>query len=84
MCALLCFDAVDTREFYPYPVGLVVLGKKVYPLDSKVHGADIGPTWGRQDPGGPYVGPMNIAIWANASETVLIVSKFVTCFNIDL
>ena len=22
-----------------------------------------GPIWGRQDPGGPHVGPMNIAIW---------------------
>ena len=27
--------------------------------DSKVQGANIGPIWGRQDPGGPYVGPMN-------------------------
>ena len=31
--------------------------------DSKVHGANMGPIWGRQDPGGPHVGPMNIAIW---------------------
>ena len=31
--------------------------------DSKVHGADMGPIWGRQDPGGPHVGPMNFAIW---------------------
>ena len=31
--------------------------------DSKVHGADIGSIWGRQDPGGPYVDPMNFAIW---------------------
>ena len=23
----------------------------------------MGPIWGRQDPGGPHVGPMNIAIW---------------------
>ena len=30
--------------------------------DSKVHGAYRGPTWGRQDPGGPHVGPMNLAI----------------------
>ena len=29
--------------------------------DSKVHGANMGPTWGRQDPGGPHVGPMNLA-----------------------
>ena len=31
--------------------------------DSKVHGANVGPTWGRQDPGGPHVGHMNLAIW---------------------
>ena len=31
--------------------------------DSKVHGAHMGPTWGQQDPGGPHVGPMKIAIW---------------------
>ena len=32
--------------------------------DSKVHGAIIGPIWGRQDPGGPHVGPINFAIWS--------------------
>ena len=32
-------------------------------LDSKVHEANMGPNWGRQDPGGPHVGPMNLAIW---------------------
>ena len=26
---------------------------------SKVHGANMGPIWGRQDPGGPHVGSMN-------------------------
>ena len=31
--------------------------------DSKVHGANMGPIWGRQGPGGPHVGPMNFAIW---------------------
>ena len=25
--------------------------------------ANMGPIWGRQDPGGPHVGPMNFAIW---------------------
>ena len=34
---------------------------KAYP-DSKVHGANMGPAWGRQDLGGPHVGPMNLAI----------------------
>ena len=27
--------------------------------NSKVHGANMGPIWGRQDPGGPHVGPIN-------------------------
>ena len=31
--------------------------------DSKVHGANMGPIWGRQDPGGPHIDPMNFAIW---------------------
>ena len=31
--------------------------------DSKVHGAHTGPNWGRQDPVGLHVGPMNFAIW---------------------
>ena len=36
----------------------------VFP-DSKVFGANMGPIWGRQYPGGPHVGPMNMnfAIW---------------------
>ena len=33
-----------------------------YP-DSRVHGANMGPIWSRQDPGVPHVGPMNFAIW---------------------
>ena len=41
-----------------------------YP-DSKVHGANMGATWSRQDPGGPHVGPMNLAIWVyTLHETV--------------
>ena len=32
--------------------------------DRKVHGANMGPIWGREDPGGPHVGPMNFAICA--------------------
>ena len=37
--------------------------------DSKVHGANMGPNWGRQDPGGPHVGPMNFAIWVGLHRT---------------
>ena len=33
-----------------------------YP-DNKAHGVNMGPTWGRQDPDGPHIGPMNFAIW---------------------
>ena len=31
--------------------------------DSKLHVANMGPIWGRQDPCGPHVGRMNFAIW---------------------
>ena len=31
--------------------------------NSKVHGANMGPFWGRKDPGGPHVVSMNFAIW---------------------
>ena len=34
-----------------------------YVPDSKVHGTNMGPTWARQDPGRPHVGPINFAIW---------------------
>ena len=32
-----------------------------YP-DNKVYGANMGSIWGRQDPGGSHVGPMNFDI----------------------
>ena len=37
--------------------------------DSKILEANMGPFRARQDPGGPYVGPMNFAIWVH-SQTV--------------
>ena len=30
--------------------------------DGKARWANMGPTWGRQDPDGPHFGPMNLAI----------------------
>ena len=42
--------------------------------DSKVHGANMGPIWGRQDPGGPHVGPMNFAIWDCSSRLYFNIS----------
>ena len=31
----------------------------------------MGPIWGRQDPGGPHVGPMNFAIWEHLQMAYL-------------
>ena len=42
---------------------------RMTPPDSKVCGANMGITWGRQDPGGPHVGPINLAIWACMEAT---------------
>ena len=41
--------------------------KSCYIPDSKVHGANMGPTWVLPSPGGPHVGPMNLAIRVYAS-----------------
>ena len=67
-----------------YGLGLIGIGickckfnwcswAKVSP-DSKVHGANMGPTWVLSAPVGPHVGPMNLAIkvsfpiiWTNES-----------------
>ena len=61
--------------------------------DSKVHEANMGPIWGRQDPGGPHVGPMNFAIWAGPwlgykvvwydenSKSYLSLCTYLTCGN---
>ena len=35
-------------------------------LIARFMGPIWGPTWGRQDPGGPHVGPMNVAIWVRS------------------
>ena len=39
-----------------------------YP-DNKVHVANMGPIWGRQDPGGPHVGPKNFAILVGSEKS---------------
>ena len=48
--------------------------------DNKVHGAYMGPTWGRQDPGGPHVGHTNIAIWGANYHTHSLKRK---CHHVD-
>ena len=46
-------------------------GVQCYP-NSKVHGANMGPIWGRQDLGGPHVGPMNFGIWVPTFARVYV------------
>ena len=54
-----CRDMMDDVGIIP-----VWQIQEPYTPDSKVHEANMGPIWGRQDPGGPHVGSMNFAIWA--------------------
>ena len=35
---------------------------------SKVHGANMGPIWGREDPCGPHFGPMKFVIWEYSNK----------------
>ena len=47
--------------------------------DSKFHVANMGPIWGRQDPGGPHVGPMNFAIWGPKRNGRLVADDSSEC-----
>ena len=40
--------------------------------DSKIHGANMGPTWVLSAPGGPHVGPMNLAIWVSSGPVYML------------
>ena len=53
------------------PPQIIPVGNEnlIYGPGSKVHGAKMGPIWGRQDPGGPNVGPMNFAIWGRFDDS---------------
>ena len=51
---------------------------------NKVHGANMGPIWGQQDPGGPHVGPMDFVIWGymnpypNLKKNIVVYKKIIT------
>ena len=47
--------------------------------DSKAYGANMGPPWGRQDPCGPHVGPMNLAMWGHLWKTKKDKIQFADC-----
>ena len=42
--------------------------------DSKVPEANMGSIWGQQDQDGPYVGPMNFAIWVKLHQNELTIT----------
>ena len=70
----LARGCVPSTNRYQATVGHYADSTMVIP-DSKVHGAYMGPTWGRQDPGGPHVDPMNrLAIGDIFTEQVYSVS----------
>ena len=52
--------------------------------DSKVHGANMGPTWGRQDPGGPHVGHLNLALWDYLTPGIVRLIKPATVVQLKL
>ena len=60
-----CFTGIGTiLRLYNCPSASELIPKDMGTYhDSKVHGAYMGPIWGRQDPGGPHVGPINFTIW---------------------
>ena len=43
--------------------------------DSKVHGANMAPTWVLSAPDGPHVGHMNLAIRDGKATTLFVVSR---------
>ena len=56
------FLLARTLRLHKSPVTWLLVGQLP---DSKVHGTNMEPIWGRQDPDGPHVGPMNFAICAS-------------------
>ena len=63
---------VNKLQYMFWSVGVILVPLLAYTvysgiiiLFSKVHGANMGPTWGRQNPGGPQVGHVNLASWVN-------------------
>ena len=52
---------------------------RLYNPDNKVHGAKMGPIWGRQDPGGPLIGPMEFAVWENVRHLAEDLLKLISC-----
>ena len=52
------------RPFMMNLISVVLTYESCFPMhpDSKIHVANMGPTWVLSSPGGPHVGPMNLGI----------------------
>ena len=51
------------RLYWPTSHGILRPRRQEGYPESKIHGANMGPIWGRQGPGGPHVGHMSFVIW---------------------
>ena len=68
----------SNKSCYVTDIEWLSLQKRTVP-DIKVHGDNMEPTWGRQDPGGPHVGPMSLAIWGcQQSITIMMTMTMMT------
>ena len=77
---IYCVDKVQLNYDFSYSVrGFLkclvtnIVTEPVSP-DNKVHGANMGPIWGRQDPGGPHVDPMNFVIWVVTTDPDVVIN----------
>ena len=52
------------------------------PPDSKVHGANMGPTWVLSAPDGPHVGPMNLALLSGSGLVRMLDASCAVCNNL--
>ena len=59
-CLTYCIAVISYRRLGNESVDTLAIYQN--DPDSKVHGANMWPNWGRQGPGVPDVGPMNFAI----------------------
>ena len=61
-------EKIKSFKYQTLTYAAVLVQKLVGTLDSKVDGANMRLICGQQDPGGPHVGPINLAIWDYACK----------------
>ena len=66
----LCYGS---SRFY---VICLSISSRINSPDSKVHGANMGPTWALSAPDGTHVGPMNLAIRVDGTEPIAWLPMF--------